>query len=61
MEILSLMPLFLVVFYLAIFGLVVWFAVKFATALINAQNERNQILREISKQLKGMKISKKEE
>lgn len=58
-QLLWLQSLFLPVFYLIILVAFVWFAVKFANSHIKAQNERNQLLREISKQLKGM--NRKEE
>lgn len=43
--------------YLALIGFAIWFIIS----LINAQKERNQILREISTKLDNLNFSKKEE
>jgi len=39
----------------------IWVIIRYATSILNAQNERNIILKEISSQLKGLDIRKKEE
>lgn len=54
MGFLSIIPLLI---YLAIIGFSLWFCIS----LINAQNERNQILREISAKLDNVNFDKKEE
>lgn len=54
----AMIPIFLMlIIYLAALGFTIWFAIS----LINAQKERNVILREISNKLNGTMITKKEE
>ena len=58
MEAIALLPiLFMIIIYLAVLGFIIWFAIS----LINAQKERNVLLKEISNKLEGLEISKKEE
>ena len=58
MEAIALLPILLVIIiYLAVLGFIIWFAIS----LINAQKERNVVLKEISNKLDGLEISKKEE
>lgn len=53
----TMIPIFLMlIIYLAALGFTIWFAIS----LINAQKERNVILKEISNKLDGT-ITKKEE
>jgi len=53
----SMIPIFMMIFYLAIIGFIIWFAVSF----INIQKERNLIFKEISSKLDNIEISKKRE
>lgn len=56
--VITMMPIFLMlIIYLAVLGFTIWFAIS----LINAQKERNVILKEISNKLNGTIITKKEE
>ena len=58
MEAIALLPILLmIIIYLAVLGFTIWFAIS----LINAQKERNVVLKEISSKLDGLEISKKEE
>ncbi len=58
MEAIALIPILLmIIIYLAVLGFIIWFAIS----LINAQKERNVVLKEISSKLDGLEISKKEE
>ncbi len=50
----ALIPL---IIYLAAIGFIIWFCVN----LINAQRERNQVLKEISSKLDGISFSQMEE
>ncbi|MEI3605461.1 hypothetical protein SPD48_07130 [Pseudogracilibacillus sp. SE30717A] len=50
----SLIPLLI---YIAIFVFIIWFAIS----LINAQRERNDILKEISSKLNGLNFGEKED
>ncbi|MBS4189319.1 hypothetical protein KHA94_03665 [Bacillus sp. FJAT-49705] len=49
--------LFILVIYLAIIGFIIWFCRN----LIQAQRDRNQVLREISTKLDGTDFGKKED
>ncbi|MEH7548481.1 MULTISPECIES: hypothetical protein [Bacillaceae] len=44
---LAILPIFLILIYLAVIGFTIWFAVS----LIKAQKERNDVLKEISSKL----------
>ena len=58
MEALALLPVLIIgIIYLAVIGFTIWFAIS----LINAQKDRNIILKEISNKLDGLDIKKKEE
>lgn len=58
MEALALIPVLIIgIIYLAVIGFTIWFAIS----LINAQKDRNSILKEISKKLDGLEIRRKEE
>lgn len=64
MEIFDVLPAigFLVFIVSAVLFLsIIWVIVRFATNILNAQNERNIILKEISGQLRDVVVSKKEE
>ncbi|TWD93284.1 hypothetical protein FB550_11698 [Neobacillus bataviensis] len=44
---LAILPIFIILIYLAVIGFTIWFAVS----LIKAQKERNDVLKEISSKL----------
>ncbi|PFN79253.1 hypothetical protein COJ85_30795 [Bacillus sp. AFS076308] len=44
---LAILPIFIIIIYLAVIGFTIWFAVS----LIKAQKERNEVLKEISSKL----------
>jgi len=50
----SFLPL---IIYLSVLGFIIWFA----TNLINAQRERNVLLKEISSKLSNIEVGKKED
>ena len=58
MEAFAIIPILLmIIIYLAVLGLVIWFAVS----LIKPQKDRNVILKEISNKLDRIEVGKKEE
>lgn len=64
MEIFNVLPaigFILFVVGLVLFLSVIWVIVRFATSILNAQNERNVILKEISNQLRDVIGSKENE
>jgi len=57
MNILGILPLVMIIIYVAVLVFSIWFAVT----LIKSQKERNVILKEISNKLEVVEISKKGE